>query len=59
MKLKDYMTVAQAAEETGVKYKTLLKRISVGSVKAERLGGKVFMIKRTEVAKIKKKQSGA
>ena len=53
MKLEDYMTVRDAATECGLQYKTLLKRITVGTVPAERLGGKIFIIKKSDVAAIK------
>lgn len=53
MKLDDYMTVKDAAAECGLQYKTLLKRITVGTVPAERLGEKLFIIKKTVVAALK------
>lgn len=53
MKLDDYMTAKDAAAECGLKYKTLLKRITVGTVPAERLGEKIFIIKKSDVAAIK------
>ncbi|USN16606.1 hypothetical protein STRZYGA_00440 [Brevundimonas phage vB_BpoS-Strzyga] len=59
MKLDDYMTAKQAAAECGLKYKTLLKRISVGTVPAEKLGEKIFIIKKTDVAVIKAAMAGA
>lgn len=57
MKLEDYATVEEAADELGLKYKTLLSRINKGQVKAERLGGKVFLISRELIASLK--ESGA
>ena len=53
MKLDDYMTAKQAADECGLRYKTLLKRITVGTIPAQRLGEKIFIIKKTDVAAIK------
>lgn len=59
MKLEDYITVREAARITGVKYKTLLKRIEQGRLAAERVGDKILMIAKTDIPKIKNKASGA
>lgn len=59
MKLDDYMTAKDAAAECGLKYKTLLKRIAVGTVPAEKLGEKIFVIEKTVVAAIKAEMATA
>lgn len=53
MKLQDYSTVKSASEATGIEYKALLGRIKRGTVKAERLGDKIFLIHIDEVARLK------
>lgn len=53
MPLDDYMTVAEAAEAMGLKYKTLLKRINTGSVVARKFGGRMLFIEKNEVNRIK------
>ena len=56
MKLEDFATVEEAAEEIGVKYKTLLARISRGDVPAKRLGGKLFLIAREDIPQLKQEE---
>lgn len=59
MKLEDFATVEEAADYSGVKYKTLLSRISKGTLPASRLGGKVFLIDRTLLPGLKAEQEKA
>ena len=47
----DVFTVPQAAAVLGITERGILKRIERGDMKAERLGGKVWVIPREEVAR--------
>jgi hypothetical protein len=56
MKLEDYQTVKSAAEETGIEYKALLGRITRGTVAAQKLGDKIFLIHNDEVKRLKREK---
>lgn len=56
MILSKYYTVESAAKATGLKYKTLLKRINRGKVKVEEVGRMKF-IPAEEVERIKSEQA--
>jgi hypothetical protein len=49
----DFYTVARAAEESGLKYKTLLQRIARGTVDAREFG-RMKLIPSSEVSRLKK-----
>ena len=51
-RLSDYYSVAAAAEETGIEYKTLLKRIERGTVEYEPFG-RMKLIPTAEVKRLK------
>lgn len=56
-KLGDYYSVEAAAHATGLKYKTLLQRISRGTVEARKFG-RIKLVPIAEVERLKKENSG-
>lgn len=54
---EDYMTAKAAAEEIGIEYKTLLMRISRGTVNVAKVVGINKLIHRDEVARVKSLES--
>lgn len=55
-RIGDFYTVARAAEETGIRYKTLLKRIARGTVDARDFG-RIKLVPSLEVDRLKKEAS--
>jgi excisionase family DNA binding protein len=49
----DYLTVAEAATELGVAPRTILQRIAVGTMQAERVHTRFWLIPRAEVERWK------
>lgn len=56
MKLEDYVTVQDAGEETGIRYKTLLQRIKRGKVDHIKIN-RTILVPRAEVDRIKAGES--
>ena len=53
--LSDYCTVAEVSAATGLKHKTLLKRIARGKIETKKLG-RINLIPRTEVERLQKQK---
>lgn len=54
--LSDQYTIKEAAAEIGLEHKTLWARVSRGIVKAEKLGGYLWLIPKEEVDRLKKEE---
>lgn len=53
---KGFLTADQAAQELGYHLNHLYRLLAAGTVKGEKLGGKVWMISRREVQRVKSLQ---
>ena len=56
--LENFVSLAVAAEEVGMEYQALYKRVLRGKVRVERPGVRIVLIPKEEVARLKEELAG-